>query len=272
MMEILIPIIAVTAIGLICGVGLSIASHVMAVKEDERFPVIRECLPGANCGACGYTGCDGYAKALLEPGTKTNLCVPGADAVAAKVAQVLGVEAEDVVEQIAIVKCSGNCDATKKKHEYNGISTCKAAKLFYGGNGTCTYGCLGFGDCAAVCPQNAISSEKGIAYIDPTKCIGCGLCAKTCPQGIILLLDDIEKAGVYCSSTAKGADTRKSCSAGCLGCKKCEKNCPHDAVHVENNLAVIDYAKCDGCGTCVAGCPTGVIRISSLLGASKKEQ
>ena len=64
MNEILIPILAVTMIGLICGVGLAVASHVMAVKEDERFPAIRECLPGANCGACGFTGCDGYAKAL----------------------------------------------------------------------------------------------------------------------------------------------------------------------------------------------------------------
>ena len=61
------------------------ASSVMAVKEDTRFTEIRECLPGANCGACGYTGCDGYAKALLEPGTKTNLCVPGADAASSEV-------------------------------------------------------------------------------------------------------------------------------------------------------------------------------------------
>lgn len=99
MMEILIPILAVTVIGLICAVGLAVASSVMAVKEDTRFTEIRECLPGANCGACGYTGCDGYAKALLEPGTKTNLCVPGADAVAAQIAALLGVEAEDVVER-----------------------------------------------------------------------------------------------------------------------------------------------------------------------------
>ena len=62
MMEILIPILAVTVIGLICAVGLAVASSVMAVKEDTRFTEIRACLPGANCGACGYTGCDGYAK------------------------------------------------------------------------------------------------------------------------------------------------------------------------------------------------------------------
>ena len=146
-MEILIPILAVTVIGLICAVGLAVASSVMAVKEDTRFTEIRACLPGANCGACGYTGCDGYAKALLEPGTKTNLCVPGADAVAAQIAALLGVEAEDVVEKIAVVQCAGTCEATSVKADYRGIPSCAAAKLFYGGNGSCIFGCMGFGDC-----------------------------------------------------------------------------------------------------------------------------
>ena len=112
MNEILIPILAVTIIGLICGVGLAVASHVMAVKEDERFPAIRECLPGANCGACGFTGCDGYAKALLTPGTKTNLCVPGGAEAAKKLAEVLGVEAEAVEPKVAIVRCGGDCEHT----------------------------------------------------------------------------------------------------------------------------------------------------------------
>ena len=185
MMEILIPILAVTVIGLICAVGLAVASSVMAVKEDTRFTEIRECLPGANCGACGYTGCDGYAKALLEPGTKTNLCVPGADAVAAQIAALLGVAAEDVVEKIAVVQCAGTCEATSVKADYRGIPSCAAAKLFYGGNGSCIFGCMGFGDCAKACPQGAISMQDGIACVDHTECIGCHKCEKTCPQGAI---------------------------------------------------------------------------------------
>ena len=180
MMEILIPILAVTVIGLICAVGLAVASSVMAVKEDTRFTEIRACLPGANCGACGYTGCDGYAKALLEPGTKTNLCVPGADAVAAQIAALLGVAAEDVVEKIAVVQCAGTCEATSVKADYRGIPSCAAAKLFYGGNGSCIFGCMGFGDCAKACPQGAISMQDGIACVDHTECIGCGICTTKC--------------------------------------------------------------------------------------------
>ena len=172
MNEILIPILAVTIIGLICGVGLAVASHVMAVKEDERFPAIRECLPGANCGACGFTGCDGYAKALLTPGTKTNLCVPGGAEAAKKLAEVLGVEAEAVEPKVAIVRCGGDCEHTSPKEDYRGIASCQAAKLFFGGKGTCTYGCLGFGDCAKVCPHDAISWNNGIAAIDPSVCVG----------------------------------------------------------------------------------------------------
>ena len=177
-MEIWVPILVVCIIGLICGVGLSVASSVMAVKEDERFPAIRDCLPGANCGACGFTGCDGYAKALLQPGTKTNLCVPGGAEAAKKLAAVLGVEAEETVRNVAVVKCSGTCDVTQPKAEYRGIQSCSAAKLLFGGPGSCTYGCIGYGDCAAVCPQKAISLERGVAFVDAESCIGCGLCAK----------------------------------------------------------------------------------------------
>ena len=78
MEPILTAVIPVVIIGIICAVVLVVASRIMAVKEDERLPKIRDCLPGANCGACGFPGCDGYAKALCEkPDTAVNLCVPG---------------------------------------------------------------------------------------------------------------------------------------------------------------------------------------------------
>ena len=260
-MEILVPIIAVCIIGLICGVGLSVASSVMAVKEDERFPAIRECLPGANCGACGYTGCDGYAKALLEPGTKTNLCVPGSTAVAKKLSEVLGVEAEDVVEKKAVLHCSGTCQASSVKHDYRGIQSCAAAKLFFGGAGSCVFGCVGLGDCEKVCPQGAICLNDGIATINPRLCGGCGLCASTCPQKIIEVVPVTVKTTVGCSNHQKGAATRKVCTAGCIGCKKCEKVCEQGAITVVNNLAVIDYSKCTACGECVKNCTTGCLKL-----------
>lgn len=262
-MAILIPVLAVTIIGIVCGVGLSVASSVMAVKGgDERLPVIRECLPGANCGACGFSGCDGYAEALLDPDTKTNLCVPGGAEVAKKVSEVLGVEAEEVVRKVAFVKCNGDCESTAPKDDYyGGVMSCTAAKVYYGGTGTCMYGCLGLGDCLAACPNDAISIVKGIAKVDRSKCTGCGICANTCPQKIIGLVPDPKRLGyvVACSNKDRGGVTRKACSSGCIGCKKCEKTCENEAIIVTSNLATINPEKCIGCGKCADACVTGAI-------------
>lgn len=268
-MTIIIPIIAITAIGLLCGIMLSVASSVMEVKVDERVEQVRACLPGANCGACGYTGCDGYAKAVVEKGAKTNLCVPGADAVAVAVAEILGVEPEDVVEQVAVVCCRGDCDHTSKKYNYQGIDSCRGAKMMFGGEGACAYGCLGRGDCAAVCPHEAISIKNGIAAIDPTRCIGCGLCAKTCPNQIIKVVDAVSKTAVLCSNQEPGAGARKACSNACIGCRRCERECPEGAITVRNNLATINYLKCTGCGDCAASCPTGAVQLRNRYCSQK---
>ncbi len=267
------------AVGIICGIGLLcalllvIAAKFMSVKTDDRVAKVRECLPGANCGACGFTGCDGYAKALIEePGTKTNLCVPGADAVSREISSVLGVDFEDVVEQVAFVHCNGDCSNTQKKHEYVGIQSCAAAKLYYGGDGTCTYGCLGYGDCAKVCPNQAICIENGIAHIDTRKCTGCGFCAKTCPNHVISVFPDVSDSVVTCSNKEKGAVARKKCKNACIGCKKCELNCPVHAVTVVDNLAQIDYSKCINCGKCAEVCPVHAIKRADFTGIHKQNK
>lgn len=259
--------LCVTGIGLICAAILVIAAKFMSVKENETEKKIRECLPGANCGACGYTGCDGYAKALAEnPDTPTNLCIPGADAVSKKISDLLGREFADTVEQTACVKCCGDCTNTEKKADYSGIETCAAVKMLYGGDGLCTYGCIGRGDCARVCPEGAICLKDGIARVDPRICIGCGICAKNCPNGIISMMPDVNRAVISCSNTEKGAVARKKCKNACIGCGKCERTCPSGAISVKNNLAEIDYSKCTACGKCSEVCPVGCIRMAETSG------
>ena len=63
---IIIAVVVVSVIGLISGLGLAVASKVMAVPVDEKAEEIQAALPGANCGACGFSGCSGYAAALSE--------------------------------------------------------------------------------------------------------------------------------------------------------------------------------------------------------------
>ena len=98
---ILIAIGVVTAIGLLCAVILAVASKIFEVKTNPKTTQIRACLPGANCGACGYAGCDGYANALAEElETSTTLCTPGAAKVAADIADILGVAASEVTKKV----------------------------------------------------------------------------------------------------------------------------------------------------------------------------
>lgn len=267
MNPILIAILSVTIIGMICAVILVAASKFMAVKEDERFPKIRECLPGANCGACGFAGCDSYAHALIEEeDVKTNLCIPGGDSVSQKLSAFLGVAFEDVEKQIAIIHCFGDCVATHKKSEYHGIESCSAAKLLFGGDGTCTFGCIGLGDCMAQCPNDAIYLENGIAHIQTRLCIGCGKCAAACPNHCIGIIPDIKSVVVTCNNHEPGAVTRRECTHGCIGCRKCERECPNGAVTIQDNLAVIDYKKCIECEHCALVCPRGCIMISDANG------
>lgn len=268
--EVLTAVIPVVIIGAICAVILVAASKFMAVKENEKIPQIRACLPGANCGACGFAGCDGYAKALAEKeGTPTNLCVPGGDTVSKELSELLGVEFEDVTEKVAVVACGGDCHSTQDCVEYSGIQGCAAAKQIFGSKGSCSYGCLGLGDCVNACPQQAICIEKGVARVNTKLCVGCGICTKTCPNNLIHLVDDVERVMVSCSNRDKGALTMKVCKNGCIGCRKCEKVCTSGAVKVIDNLAVIDYSKCPDCedfGACARECTTGCIVVADLSG------
>ena len=220
--DILIPVGLLSAIAILCAIILTVADKFFGIKEDEKFLAIRDALPGANCGACGYSGCDAYAKALAEGKTAaTNLCVPGGDKSSQDIAAVLGVEAEDVVEKVAYVACNGNCQATERRYVYDGIKSCRIANLSYSGDKLCAYACLGYGDCVAICPQDAITIEDGVAKVDPTKCIGCGICVDSCP---------VDGKAIHVDGTAH-YDYDK-----CIKCYCCQEMCPEDAITVKKSL------------------------------------
>lgn len=270
-MDILIAILVLFAIAIVCAILLTVASVFFAVKENEKFAPIRDCLPGANCGACGYSGCDAYAKALAEGNSSANaLCVPGGTESARAIAEILGVEAGAVIERVAYVSCKGTCDAVERKYDYQGHLTCRTADMSYSGDKTCTFACLGHGDCAEVCPRDAITIEDGVAKIDSVKCIGCGICVRTCPHNIIHLVNERERVVIACSNHDKGANTRRYCYNGCIGCGKCARVCPSEAIAVVDNLAIINYNKCIKCGKCAAVCPTHCIHeVNFSCGADK---
>ncbi|MBR0112431.1 MAG: RnfABCDGE type electron transport complex subunit B [Clostridia bacterium] len=259
-----VVILAVT--GAVAALALAIASKVFSVPVDEKAAAIRECLPGANCGACGFSGCDGYAAALSSGEcTDTALCNPGGNEAAKQISEILGVEASSVKPVAAVVLCRGNNEAAAQKLIYQGVISCKMAIQAYGGPKECIYGCLGYGDCMSVCEYGAISVENGIAHINPSMCKACKKCMNACPKGLIemLPLEEI-KAAVLCKNHDKGAITRKECSAGCIGCMKCAKGCPAEAIEIDRFCAHVDYEKCIGCGACQEQCPVGSIGLVEL--------
>lgn len=259
MNPILFAVLVVAGIGLVVGIVLAVASAVMAVPKDEKAEAVLEALPGANCGACGFSGCAGYAKALAQGSAKPGLCSPGGEETTKAVAAILGADAVQTVRQTAVVHCSGSLLHTENKMDYQGISSCAAAVQLGGGPGKCAYGCIGLGDCKAACEYNAITVCDGLAAVNPNKCRACTKCISACPKKLISIVPVKKQAMVLCSSCDKGAQTRNACSAGCIGCMRCVKVCEFGAVKLEKFHAVVDPSLCTGCMKCMDECKQGCI-------------
>lgn len=253
-----IAIIGVT--GLIIGLLLGVAAKKFAVEVDEKEILIRDILPGNNCGGCGFAGCDALAKAIAGGEAEPNACpVAGAD-IAKEIASIMGVEAQDKEKEVAFVKCSGTCDKTEVKYNYYGVQDCRKLALIPGrGDKKCNYGCMGYGSCVDVCPFDAIHIRDGVATVEKDKCMACGKCINVCPNHLIELVPYSADYKVTCSSLEKGKNVKEACAVGCIGCGICAKQCTVDAITVENNLAYIDQSKCIKCGKCAERCPVKII-------------
>ena len=265
-MKILLPVLIFIGHGLLMGALLALASKLFAVKKDEKAEAIKECLPGANCGGCGYSGCDAYAAAVSAGDAPVNKCSVGGAEAASKIAQIMGVDAGEQVRMRAQVMCSGTGEYAKKKYIYEGIDDCVAASKIGGGDKMCKNGCIGLGTCVRACPFDAIVVEDGVAAVDYSKCKGCGICVSACPKGIIKLIPFDAKHWVGCMSVDDGKNTRKVCDVGCISCKICQKNCPAGAINVDNFVASIDYDKCTGCDICTDKCPRHIIWSGEVQG------
>jgi len=259
-MEILIPVLTLSILGLIFGIGLAIASKKLCVNTDPMVEVVYAHLAGANCGACGMAGCMGFAESLVSGGSTLDKCPVTEPVKKKEIAELLGHEMHGKLKMIAVLHCGGG-NKVKDRFQYTGIKDCIAANLLAGGQKACVYGCLGFGTCAKACPFGAIkmNEETGLPEVDYDKCTACGKCVAACPKKLFNLTPIDKDYHTNCSSLDFGKAVLDVCPVGCIACHKCEKSCPVQAIKIVNNLAIFDYNKCQDKGECLKVCPTKCI-------------
>ena len=254
--------ITMLVLGLGFAVVLLIASEKLKVYEDERVGKVLGVLPNANCGACGFAGCQEYARSIIADPTLLGRCFPGGKKALEKIAEVLNLQISDSgPAKRPIVHCRAHTGDKTYLAIYQGIPSCLAANALVPVQ-ACKFGCLGFGDCTTACKFDALSIIDGLATVDYDKCTGCGACSKACPRNLIEMVPFRYEnmMTVACRSKETGKSTRSMCKVGCIGCGLCVKQ--SDIFSVEDNLARLDYEKYqpdEKTEAAMTKCPTGVI-------------
>lgn len=284
MISILIGVAAMAGVAVIFAAVLFWAARRFAVYEDPRIETVSGMLPGINCGACGFPGCRQLGEALVEGaenGDITHLfCPPGGSDTMRSIGQYFGLDVGSEKATTAVVRCGGSFRAAPSKSEFDASQSCALQHAVHAGRSGCPFGCLGCGDCEAVCPFDAIkiNSQTGLPEVDEQRCTSCGKCVIACPRDLIQIrplgkTKRNKRVWINCRNTQKGAVSRKNCSVSCIACGKCVKVCDDvvKAITMDNNLAYIDPDICISCGKCVSVCPTGAIAATFPVARPKKK-
>lgn len=253
-LQVFIPALILLVLAMLFAIALAYLGKKLAVSRDERIDQVRDCLSGANCGACGYAGCDGFATALVEGKAELSSCNATSKEKKDEIAEILGLT--DTGEATKVVVCCHGGQDAKDKYDYVGYGDCRSMELLAGGRKQCAWGCLGTGSCVDACQHHAVTvKQKGYSEVSLSKCISCGRCISVCPKKIIKRIPASATYYVACSNHQKGKEVRELCSKGCIACGLCVKQCEVGAITIVDNLATIDYTKCINCGKCAAKCP-----------------
>lgn len=259
--QVLGSISILAGVGLVFATFIAIASWKLRVYEDPRIDVVTGMLPGANCGACGFPGCRGFAEQVVSGAAKPAGCNVINDEGAAAIATYLGVDAGAANRRVARVLCAGATDVAVQEAEYRGLQTCAAAAAVAGGGKACSWGCLGLADCAAACEFGAITMlPNGLPQVDIALCTACGDCVDACPKGLFTIVPLDQRLIVQCRSLIEGDEALEACRVACTTCGKCVVDAAPGVVSIASGVAVVDYAHNAAADpSATRRCPTGAI-------------
>ena len=261
------PLMLAVAVGIVGGVGLlfgtliAVAHRKLWVYEDPRIDAVTGMLPGANCGACGFPGCRGFAEAAVKGEIAPAKCTVMSDDMRADVATYLGVDAGQAEKRVARLLCAGGSNVSKQRADYIGVQSCAAAVAVAGGGKACVWGCVGLGDCAVACTFDAIHlNEFDLPVVDIDKCTACNDCVVACPLGLFTIMPLDSKLIVQCKNLLNGDDATDVCAVACNACGRCVVDAAPGLISMQHGLAVVDYGKIDLANpAATARCPTGAI-------------
>jgi RnfABCDGE-type electron transport complex B subunit len=237
------------AVGILVGLGLVFATFIaiaykkLKVYEDPRIDKVDELLPHANCGACGQPGCRAFAEKVVSGEMPLSKCTVSSAAGIELIAEYLGVSAGTEEKRVARLLCAGGKREAHNLAEYRGtMRSCRGEAVVTGGSKSCSWGCLGLGDCAEVCDFDAIQmNDDGLPVVNPDLCVACNDCVVICPKGLFELMPVSQKLIVQCKSLIEGDNALNKCSVACTACGRCAADAPPGVIEMKNNLAVINY-------------------------------
>lgn len=236
--EIFSGTLAVSGVGLVCGLALLWGQRLWPESVDAAVNEINALLPQTQCAQCGYPGCKPYAEAIVS-GEAINRCPPGGESTIHSLANLLGREATTL-------------DDSCGSYSSPALARIREAE------------CIGCTLCIQACPVDAIIGAQQMMHTVLTnECTGCELCIEPCPVDCIDMLDD----NISPTSDSPPMLPPENTPGPCIHCGLCQTECPKDlapqqlfllknAVLATEQLGLLDCIECRICdGVCPADIP-----------------